>query len=52
MEFSEFVNYCFYSLLSGSSCWIAYSITQLNVKIAVVVEKVSNHEHRITKLED
>lgn len=31
--------------------WIASSISTLNINVAVVLEKVANHELRINKLE-
>lgn len=31
--------------------WIRESIQQLNVRVAVVIEKTDNHEKRISKLE-
>lgn len=32
--------------------WIASSISSLNVKIAVIIERTDNHEKRIERLEN
>ena len=32
--------------------YIAKSISELNIKMAVIISRVDSHEHRIDKLED
>lgn len=39
------------TLIAACAVYIAKSLNDLNIKIAVVVEKVDTHERRITKLE-
>ncbi len=59
MEWSEVAKTIFYALGSGAALWIARSISkleesvsELNVKMAVVVERSDGHERRISKLEE
>jgi hypothetical protein len=59
MEFSQFIEWCFLGILSASSVYgvkvlasLNNSIQDLNVKIAVVIEKVSSHEKRLDKHEE
>lgn len=58
-EFKDFVQWAFYGLIS--SCFIYLttilaglrtSVEELNIKMATIIEKTSNHERRIEKLED
>jgi hypothetical protein len=58
-EFSEFVQWGFYSVLTGCAIYLTSilnglkgSVDELNVKMATIIEKTSNHEKRIEKLED
>jgi len=51
MEFSKFIEWAFYGVISGGIYIIAQSINsmkasviELNVKLATVIEKVSYHE--------
>lgn len=54
MDFNSFKDWVFISLLSGG-VWILYglkaSVEQLNISIAVTIERMNNHEKRIDKLE-
>ena len=54
MDFNSFKDWAFLGLLSGG-VWILYalkgSVDQLNISIAVVIERMNNHEKRIDKLE-
>lgn len=59
MEFKDFVQWAFYALLSGCSIYLTsilsglkLSVDELNIKMATIIEKTSNHERRIEKLED
>lgn len=66
MEFSEFFKDIFYALASLVVVWIGYSfsevkeslrqltssVTELNVKMATIIEKTDSHERRISRLED
>lgn len=59
MEWQEVAEKLFYFLSSAVVFWVGKSISnmsasveQLNLKIAVLLEKVNSHEHRIAKLED
>lgn len=58
-QFSEFVQWGFYSVLTGCAVYLTSilnglkgSVDELNVKMATIIEKTSNHEKRIEKLED
>jgi hypothetical protein len=54
MDFGAFKEWVFLSLLS-SGVYILYtlklSVEDLNIKMAVIIERTSNHEKRIEKLE-
>lgn len=54
MDFNSFKDWAFLGLLSGG-VYILYalknSVDQLNISIAVVIERMNNHEKRIDKLE-
>lgn len=59
MEFKDFVQWSFYGLISGCSIYLTSilsglktSVDELNIKMATIIEKTSNHERRIEKLED
>lgn len=66
MEFGEFFKDIFYALGSLVVVWIGYSfsevkaslreltssVTELNVKMATIIEKTDSHERRISRLED
>lgn len=66
MEFGEFFKDIFYALSSLVVVWIGYSfsevkqslrelttsVTELNVKMATIIEKTDSHERRISRLED
>lgn len=59
MEFKDFVQWLFYALISGCSVYLTsilsglkLSVDELNIKMATIIEKTSNHERRIEKLED
>lgn len=56
IQFSEFVNWAFYGVVSGCAVYgvsilakLNSSIQDLNVKIAVVIERQSGHEKRLDK---
>lgn len=51
-QFQEFIYWCFQGLITLAALWIAKSVSELNVKIAVVIEKLDAHEKRIEKLEE
>lgn len=40
------------TLIAGCAVFIAKSLHDLNLKIAVVIERVDSHERRLNKLED
>jgi hypothetical protein len=54
MDFNEFKEWAFLGLLSGG-VYILYTLKQaiddLNIKMAVIIEKTGNHERRIENLE-
>lgn len=59
LEFKDFVQWVFYALLSGCAIYLTtilsglkLSVDELNIKMATIIEKTSNHERRIEKLED
>ena len=59
MEWSQVVGALFYFGWSCIGIYVAKtlhemgaSVQELNVKIAVVIEKVGNHDERIRRLED
>ena len=56
MTFPQFVEWIFYTLISGVSLYVAAklgkltdSITILNEKIAVIIEKTAWHEKQLEK---
>lgn len=54
MDFEGFKEWVFLGLLSGGVyiLWtLKLSIEDLNIKMAVIIERTSNHEKRIEKLE-
>jgi len=59
MEFAKFVEWVFYGLIGGCAVYgvailskMNESIQDLNVKIAVVIEKTGSHEKRLDKHDD
>lgn len=55
MDFLAFKDWVLLGLLSGGVyiLWqLKDSVQQLNVQIAVVIERMNNHEKRLEKLED
>jgi len=59
MDFQAFVSWCFYGLIGGCAVYgvailakMNESIQDLNVKIAVVIEKTGSHEKRLDKHDD
>lgn len=55
MDFLAFKDWTLLGLLTGGVyiLWqLKASVDQLNVQIAVVIERMNNHEKRIEKLED
>lgn len=58
MDFINFVQTSFYGLISFVAIYITTilsglknSVDELNIRVAVIIEKTSNHEKRIEKLE-
>lgn len=58
-KFSEFVHWAFQALVLALGTWgvselssLNKSIQELNVKVAVIIEKNENHERRLEKLEE
>lgn len=54
MDFSEFQNWAFLGLLSSAVIilgWMGQLMMSMNIKLAVILEKISYHETRISKLE-
>jgi hypothetical protein len=55
MDFNAFKEWAFLGLLSGG-VYILYTLKQaiddLNIKMAVIIEKTGNHERRIENLEN
>lgn len=58
-QFSEFVQWGFYSVLTGCAIYLTsilnglkISVDELNVKMATIIERVSHHERRIERLEE
>lgn len=49
--FNDFVYWAFLAIISGGVIFAAKSLLDLNIKIAVIIEKISNHESRIENLE-
>lgn len=56
MDFAQFVEWVFYGLISGCFVYgvsilknLNKSIETLNIQIAVIIEKTSNHEKRLDK---
>lgn len=54
MKFEKFKDQLLVGLAGIAVCilfWMASSVSTLNVNVAVILEKVANHELRIEKLE-
>jgi len=56
MEFSHFVEWAFYGILSGCALFavsilskLNSSVAELNAKVAVVIEKTLSHEKRLDR---
>ena len=66
MEWNQVAENIFYGLSSLTILWVGYSfsdvkksihemsesVTQLNIKIATLLERTDGHEKRISRLED
>jgi len=59
MEFTKFVEWVFYGVVGGCAVYMVQilsglkeSVDDLNIKMATIIEKTTNHERRIEKLED
>lgn len=59
IQWNEFAQWVFYGLVGFAAVYVARtmellrrSVEKLNVRIAVVIEKTTNHEKRITKIEN
>lgn len=59
IQWNEFAQWVFYGLIGFAAVYVARtmellrrSVEKLNVRIAVVIEKTTNHEKRITKIEN
>jgi hypothetical protein len=51
MDFSKFIDWAFLGIIAAFAGWIAKSVADLNVKIAVVISQIESHEKRIDHLE-
>ena len=54
MNFAEFKDWAFLGLLGGGVTilyMLKASVDQLNIQIAIVIERMNNHEKRIDRLE-
>jgi len=54
MKFEDFKDRALLALMGigvSTLIWMASSITTLNINVAVVLEKITNHEARIINLE-
>lgn len=49
MEFAKFVEWAFYGIVGGCAVVGVRTLSELNVKIAVIIEKMSSHEKRLDK---
>lgn len=59
MEFDKFVEWAFYGVIGSSAVYgvsilsrLNASVNSLNIKIAVILEKIANHEEKIDKLDN
>lgn len=52
MEFAKFVEWAFYGIMGGCAVTGVKSLLDLNVNIAVIIERISNHDKRIDKAEE
>jgi len=59
IDWNSFVQWAFYALISGCAVYMVNilaglktSVDDLNIKMATIIEKTTNHERRIEKLED
>ncbi len=48
----EFLNSLSNPVLALCAVYVAKSIHELNIKIAVVIERVDSHEHRLSRVEE
>lgn len=51
MEISQLVDWVFYGVVGYCALHVAQSVTDLNVKIAVVIQQLTDHDRRIENLE-
>jgi hypothetical protein len=54
MDFNQFRDWAFLTVITGGVgiMWgLKKSVEELNIKIAVIIEKIDTHEKRITHLE-
>ena len=52
MNFAQFVEWAFYGIVGTCTIFGTKSIMDLNINIAVLIERISNHDKRISALED
>ena len=51
-KFHEFVYWAFLAIISSAAVFGAKSLHELNVNIAVIIEKVATHERQIERHDD
>lgn len=52
MEFAKFVEWAFYGIIGGCAVVGVKSLLDLNVNIAVIIERIANHDKRLDKAEE
>jgi hypothetical protein len=55
MDFNQFREWAFLTVITGGVgiMWgLKKSVEELNIKIAVIIEKIDTHEKRISRLEE
>lgn len=51
MDLAQLVEWAFYGIVGYCALHVANSVSDLNVKIAVVIQQLTEHERRIENLE-
>lgn len=52
MNFSQFVEWAFYGVVGTCAVFGTKSVMDLNINIAVLIERIANHDRRISALEE
>ena len=59
IEHTELVKWIFFSLISGVSIYavnllkeLTRSVSELNIKVAIIIARTENHEKRLDRLEN